>query len=103
MGAPVAVVEAPPIVNDSAPAAEPVLTAPVHNTKYGEWQETSCTVSCGGGVFTKYRDCISGCDSLRYKRQFKHNNPCNQHACEYGLPLASLPLLLLLTLLTGAK
>merc|ERR1739838_886348 len=39
---------------------------------------------------TKYRDCISGCDSLRFKRQFKHNNPCNQHACEYGLPLGSL-------------
>jgi len=96
--APVAVVEAAPVVNDSAsvgapvaaPVAVPVITAPVHNTKYGEWEETSCTVSCGGGVFTKYRDCISGCDALRFKRQFKHNNPCNQHACEYGLPLGSL-------------
>jgi len=88
--APVAVVEAPAaaqVVNDSAPAAPVDIAAPVHHTKYGEWQETSCTVSCGGGVFTKYRDCISGCDSLRYKRQFKHNNPCNQHACEYGLPM----------------
>jgi len=88
--APVAVMEAPvgaPVVNDSTPVN---IEAPVHHTKYSEWQETSCTVSCGGGVFTKYRDCISGCDSLRYKRQFKHNNPCHQHACEYGLPLGSL-------------
>merc|ERR1712106_369183 len=63
--APVAVMEAPvgaPVVNDSTPVN---IEAPVHHTKY--------------------RDRISGCDSLRYKRQFKHNIPCHQHACEYGL------------------
>lgn len=90
--APVAVVEEPavPVVNtsvDSIFVQAPVASDDVTNTQYGEWKETSCTVSCGGGVSTKYRDCISGCDQLRYKRQFKHGNPCNMHACEYGIPL----------------
>jgi len=84
------------VVNESAPVVNaPVVNAPIISAMpvedtvlsitYGEWKESSCTVSCGGGVMTKYRDCQSGCSGLRYKRQFKHNIPCNQHACEYNV------------------
>jgi len=60
-------------------------TGGVINAQFTEWVTSSCTVECGGGTQTKHRDCISGCDNLRYKRQFKRNIPCNQHACEWNM------------------
>jgi len=60
-------------------------TGGVINAQFTEWVTSSCTVECGGGTQTKHRDCISGCDNLRYKRQFKRNIPCNKHACEWNM------------------
>lgn len=57
----------------------------VAHAQFTEWVTSSCTVTCGGGTQTKHRDCLSGCENLRYKRQFKRNIPCNEHACEWNL------------------
>lgn len=55
----------------------------VAHAKFTPWETTSCTVSCGGGTMTKYRDCVSGCENVRYKREYKKVK-CNAHPCEFG-------------------
>jgi len=87
--APAAPVVDTPVVAEPEPApvvVEEPVDAGIVGAKYSPWKETSCTVSCGGGLKNKYRDCISGCSGLRYKRQFEHNIPCNESPCALFIP-----------------